>query len=86
MAKQINQNRCIQCNACLPETPSEGVTVINTVFVIDPRLCSECAGLYARSLCSTAYPTDTVDAGRRDDSDIFRGRATHLHRRRLPRD
>jgi len=86
MAKQINQNRCVQCNACLPECPNEGITVVNTIYVIDPRLCTECAGMYARSLCATVCPTDAVEQGAREEPEILISRAADLHPGRFPRD
>lgn len=73
MAKGNNPDRCIRCNACLPEFPAEGVTVTNTVFVIDPRLCGDCAGMYARSLCAAAA-LDAAEAGESEDAPARRRR------------
>ncbi|HEY3267719.1 MAG TPA: ferredoxin [Armatimonadota bacterium] len=60
MAKRNNPERCIQCNACLPDTPLEGITIMNAVFVLDPRLCPECAGLYPPSRCQDIRPVDVL--------------------------
>ena len=86
MAKQINQDRCIRCNACLPECPNEGITVINTIFIIDPRLCTECAGMYARSLCASVCPAGAVEQGAREDAEVLLSRAADRHPGRFPRD
>lgn len=87
MAKLINMDRCIQCDACLPECPNEGIQVVNTVFIIDPRLCTECAGLHAESRCLTVCPTDAVeDAYPREEAEVLLSRAALLYPNGLPTD
>ena len=87
MAKQINPDRCIQCDACLSECPNDGITVVNEAYVIDPRLCTECAGMFAESRCVSVCPADAVeDAFPREEAEVLISRAADLHPSLFPRD
>jgi ferredoxin len=66
MAKRINQDLCIQCDACRKECPNGGIYEIEAVYIIDPRLCRECSGFEGRTFCEEACPVGAIES---DDWD-----------------
>ncbi|MBK9097462.1 MAG: YfhL family 4Fe-4S dicluster ferredoxin [bacterium] len=47
---------CINCHACEPECPNEAISRGDTIFVIDPNLCSECVGYHNEPQCVSVCP------------------------------
>ena len=43
MATYITEE-CINCGACEPECPNEAISEGEDIYVIDPKLCTECVG------------------------------------------
>ena len=87
MAKQINEDRCIQCDACLTECPNDGILVVDDVYRIEPGLCTECAGMFEKSRCVDVCPVDAVeDALPREEDEVLISRAADLHPGLFPRD
>ena len=60
MATMIT-NECINCGACEPECPNNAITQGDPVFVIDPKLCTECVGFHDYEAC--ADPPQHCDQG-----------------------
>lgn len=87
MAKQIIMDRCIECDACLSECPNDGIAIVAEEYVIDPRFCTECAGMFAESRCVTVCPVDAIeDAFPREEEEVLISRAADLHPGLFPRD
>jgi len=88
MAKRINRGKCIVCGICLPECPNEGISEIDGLYVIDPNLCTECAGVHASARCEAVCPVDAVedDPDHQEDADTLFARAVDLHPESFPRD
>lgn len=87
MAKQIDVDRCTACDACLSECPNDGISVTAGAYIIDPRLCTECAGMFAESRCVSVCPTDAVvDVYPREEDEVLISRAADLHPNLFPRD
>lgn len=88
MARMINQERCIQCGACLPECPNSGISETNGEYVIDSSLCTECFGFHADSNCSAACPVDAVEIVPQIalDDEAHAGLAAVLRPDAFPRD
>ncbi|HEY3269199.1 MAG TPA: 4Fe-4S binding protein [Armatimonadota bacterium] len=87
MAKTINPDLCIQCEACVVECPNEGISMADDVMVIDPTKCTECAGMFETSQCAANCPVDAVeDAYPREEMEVLLSRAADLHPERFPRD
>ena len=57
MATMIT-NDCINCGACEPECPNNAISQGDPVFVIDPKLCTECVGFHDYEACAAVCPVD----------------------------
>jgi len=57
MAYKIT-DECISCGACEAECPNEAISEGETIYVIDPDKCTECAGSYESSKCVEVCPID----------------------------
>ena len=57
MAYRITED-CINCDACLPECPTESVSAGEDIYVIDPNTCVECVGYYDVPKCVEMCPID----------------------------
>lgn len=59
MAMFIRQEDCISCYACEKECPTKAISHDEeSMFEIDPRLCTECEGLYEEPQCVAICPID----------------------------
>jgi len=57
MAYKIT-DECISCGACEPDCKNGAIKEGETIFVIDPKLCTECVGWYAEPKCVEVCPVD----------------------------
>jgi 4Fe-4S binding domain len=57
MATMITTD-CINCGACEPECPNNAISQGETIFVIDPKLCTECVGFHDYEACAAVCPVD----------------------------
>ena len=57
MALKIT-DECINCDVCEPECPNEAITSGETIYEINPELCTECVGYYDEPQCKTLCPID----------------------------
>ena len=48
--------KCTNCDMCLPECPTEAISVGDEIYVIDPLLCTECVGHYEKPTCQKVCP------------------------------
>ena len=46
MAMQIIASQCTACGACEFECPNGAIRTKRGVYIIDPKLCTECKGQY----------------------------------------
>lgn len=53
-------DECINCDLCDPECPNEAISMGDDIYIIDPRLCTECAGHYEESQCTEVCPVDCI--------------------------
>src|ERR1051325_2161894 len=81
MATMITSD-CINCGACEPECPNNAISQGETIFVIDPKLCTECVGFHDDEACAAICPVDVCVTDPNDiESEevlIARARAVHL--------
>jgi Pyruvate/2-oxoacid:ferredoxin oxidoreductase delta subunit len=80
MATMIT-TECINCGACEPECPNNAISQGETIFVIDPNLCTECVGFHDYEACAAVCPVDccVTDPNNIESEEalIVRARAIH---------
>lgn len=80
MATMITSD-CINCGACEPECPNNAISQGPTVFVIDPKLCTECVGFHDYEACAAVCPVDVcvTDPNNIESEEALIARARALH-------
>jgi hypothetical protein len=80
MATMIT-NDCINCGACEPECPNNAISQGETIFVIDPQLCTECVGFHDYEACAAVCPVDccVTDPNNIETEEALIDRARALH-------
>ena len=57
MAMKIVEE-CINCGACEAECPNDAISQGDSIYAINPELCSECVGAYDTMQCVDVCPID----------------------------
>jgi Fe-S-cluster-containing hydrogenase component 2 len=72
---------CINCGACEPECPNNAISQGETIFVIDPELCTECVGFHDYEACAAVCPVDccVTDPNNVESEEALIARARVLH-------
>lgn len=80
MATMITSD-CINCGACEPECPNNAISQGDPVFVIDPKLCTECVGFHDYEACAAVCPVDccVTDPNNIESEQALIERARVLH-------
>jgi ferredoxin len=80
MATMIT-NDCINCGACEPECPNNAISQGEPVYVIDPKLCTECVGFHDYEACAAVCPVDVcvTDPNNIESEEALMARARALH-------
>ena len=80
MATMITSD-CINCGACEPECPNNAISQGETIFVIDPKLCTECVGFHDYEACAAVCPVDccVTDPNNIETEEALIARARGLH-------
>jgi ferredoxin len=80
MATYITQD-CINCGACEPECPNEAISEGDSIYVIDPELCTECVGFYDHEACQAVCPVECClpDPNHNEAEADLLERALRLH-------
>jgi Fe-S-cluster-containing hydrogenase component 2 len=80
MATMIT-NECINCGACEPECPNNAISQGDPVYVIDPKLCTECVGFHDYEACAAVCPVDVcvTDPNNIESEEVLVARARELH-------
>jgi len=80
MATMIT-NECINCGACEPECPNNAISQGETVYVIDPQLCTECVGFHDYEACAAVCPVDccVTDPNNIETEEALIARARSIH-------
>jgi ferredoxin len=58
MAYKILGSTCTGCSACEPVCPNAAIREKSGVFIIDPKLCTECEGHFDSPQCVAVCPVD----------------------------
>lgn len=80
MATMITEE-CINCGACEPECPNTAISQGEDIFVIDPKLCTECVGFHDEEACAAVCPVDCCipDPNNVESEEVLYERAKQLH-------
>ena len=80
MATMIT-SECINCGACEPECPNNAISQGDPVYVIDPKLCTECVGFHDYEACAAVCPVDVcvTDPNNIESEEALIARARALH-------
>ena len=80
MATHITSD-CINCGACEPECPNTAISEGDSIYVIDPELCTECVGFYDHEACQAVCPVECClpNPEIREDEGILIKRALVVH-------
>jgi ferredoxin len=67
----IITDECINCDVCEPECPNGAISQGETIYEINPSLCTECVGHFDRPQCVEVCPVDCIgkDPDRVEDND-----------------
>lgn len=80
MATRITDD-CINCGACEPECPNNAISQGDSIFVIDPDLCTECVGFDDHEACQAVCPVECClpDPAHVETEQLLIERAVSLH-------
>jgi ferredoxin len=53
-------DECINCDVCEPECPNNAISQGAEIYIIDPRLCTECVGHFDKPQCVEVCPVDCI--------------------------
>jgi ferredoxin len=64
-------DECINCDVCEPECPNGAISQGEEIYLIDPKLCTECVGHFDASQCVEVCPVECIikDPDRVEDKD-----------------
>ena len=57
MALMITED-CINCNACVDECPNDAISEGESIYVVNPDLCTECVGFFEDPQCINVCPVE----------------------------
>lgn len=79
MAIRITEE-CINCGACEPECPAEAIGEGEITYIIDPKLCTECYGIYDYHACQAVCPVECClpDPRRVESKNVLAARSERL--------
>ncbi|HYS80745.1 MAG TPA: YfhL family 4Fe-4S dicluster ferredoxin [Anaeromyxobacteraceae bacterium] len=80
MATTITEE-CINCGACEPECPNGAISQGEDIYLIDPKLCTECVGFHGEEACATVCPVDCCipDPANAESEEQLYGRLGAIH-------
>ena len=56
----IIYDECINCDVCEPECPNGAISQGETIYEINPALCTECIGHFDKPQCVEVCPVDCI--------------------------
>lgn len=76
----IITDECINCDVCEPECPNNAISQGETIYEINPNLCTECVGHFDTPQCVEVCPVDCIphDANHVESRDELYVKYLHL--------
>ena len=76
----IIDDECINCDVCEPECPNKAISQGETIYEINPNLCTECVGHFDKPQCMEVCPVDCIekDPEREEDNDSLYSKYLNL--------
>ena len=71
----IITDECINCDVCEPECPNGAISQGETIYEINPNLCTECVGHFDKPQCMEVCPVDCIGKDPRhveDNDGLYR--------------
>ena len=65
-------DECINCDVCEPECPNGAIYQGESIYIINPSLCTECVGHHDKPQCMEVCPVDCISK----DPDIVEEHAS----------
>ncbi len=64
-------DECINCDVCEPECPNGAISQGETIYEINPSLCTECVGHFDKPQCMEVCPVDCIakDPDQKEDKE-----------------
>lgn len=86
MAYKISDD-CISCGACESECPNKAIKEGANIYEINPDLCSECLGSFAKQQCSEICPVGAAvpDAAHTETREVLLAKWKKLHPGETPK-
>jgi len=79
---------CINCGACVPVCPNNGIRKGKAVYVIDQDSCTECVGFFSAQQCVKVCPMDCCvlnpDIVLAEEALFERAKAVHANSDKQP--
>ncbi len=67
-------DECINCDVCEPECPNGAIYMGESIYEIDPGLCTECVGHHNEPQCQVVCPVECIEfnpAWREDQEQLM---------------
>ena len=87
MAYKISDD-CISCGACESECPNKAIKEGSSIYEINPDLCSECVGSFAKQQCAEICPVGAAgpDAKHSESHEILLAKWKKIHPGETPKE
>ncbi|QBQ54523.1 YfhL family 4Fe-4S dicluster ferredoxin [Nitrosococcus wardiae] len=69
-------DECINCDVCEPECPNGAISQGEEIYVIEPKLCTECVGHFETPQCVEVCPVECIisDPDRKETQQELEGK------------
>ncbi|HSQ05124.1 MAG TPA: YfhL family 4Fe-4S dicluster ferredoxin [Burkholderiales bacterium] len=73
---------CISCGACEPECPNTAISAGDSIYLVNPELCTECVGAFDAPKCVEICPVEgciVQDPQHAESHDVLEAKYHSLH-------